>query len=489
MTSPASPKPANLVIVLSDEHAAQYTGCHGHPIVRTPNIDRLAATGTRYANAYTNSPICMPARAAFATGRYPHQTGCWCNASPYAGTPPTWGHRLQAAGRPVVSIGKLHYRDDEVDAGFDEQRIPMHAVAGIGDLQGAMRQTAPLAPRRKSHVVADEIGAGESSYTRYDRAIAREAVSWLENEAPGLDEPWVLQIGFVAPHFPLIAPEEFFAMYPPESLPLPKACRPEDWPRHPWFDELRKAYITDTFFDDDKRRIATAAYFGLCSFVDHHLGLVMQAIERAGLGQSTRLVYLSDHGDNLGVRGLWQKSNFYEESAHIPLLMSGPGIAAGEVVRTPVSMIDFFPTILDAVGVASDPADRDLPGQSLFRLAQDDRERTVFGEYHAAGAVSGAYMLRRDKWKYVHYAGYPAQLFDLEADPEELTDLASDAAHATTLAGFERELRAMLDPEATDARAKADQAAIIERHGGVEAVLARGSFGATPPPGEKAALG
>jgi choline-sulfatase len=482
-------RPANLVIVCSDEHAAQYTGCHGHPIVRTPNINRLAAMGTRYANAYSTSPICMPARAAFATGRYPHQTGYWCNASPYAGTPPSWAHRLQQAGRPVLSIGKLHYRDEEVSSGFDEQRLAMHAVAGIGDLQGAMREQRPLPPRRKSRVVADEIGAGESSYTSYDRAITKEAVSWLENEAAGIDAPWVLQVGLVAPHFPLIAPDDFFAMYPPETMKLPKACRPEDWPRHPWLDGFREAYITDTFFDDEKRRIATAAYFGLCSFVDHNLGLIMQALERSGLAGDTRLVYLSDHGDNLGVRGLWQKSNFYEESAHVPLVIAGPGIAAGEVVETPVSLVDFFPTILEAVGVAPDPADADLPGQSLFQLAPDDRERTVFGEYHAAGAVSGVFMLRRDHWKYVHYVGFPPQLFDLEADPEELHDLACDPACAEILAQFEGELRAMLDPEAVDARAKADQAAIIERHGGREAVLARGSFGATPPPGAKAELG
>jgi choline-sulfatase len=298
----------------------------------------------------------------------------------------------------------------------------------------------------------------------------------------------VLQVGFVAPHFPLIAPDAFFAMYPAKSLPLPKACRPEDWPRHPWFDEFRKAYITDTFFDDAKRRIATAAYLGLCSFVDHHLGQIMAALERTGLAATTRLVYLSDRGDNLGVRGLWQKSNFYKESAHVPLVMAGPGIAAGQTVRTPVSLVDVFPTVLDGAGVPPDPADRDLPGRSLFSMPPDDRTRTVVGEYHAAGAVSGVFMLRRDTWKYLHYLGFPPQLFDLAADPEEPHDLAADPAHGPTLVAFERELRAMLDPEAVDARAKADQAAIIERHGGREAVLARGSFGATPPPGEKAEL-
>lgn len=158
----------------------------------------------------------------------------------------------------------------------------------------------PLPPRRRSRVVADAIGAGESSDTGHDRAIAALALRWLEDDAPATEAPWALPVGFVAPQFPLIAPDAFFATYPPESLKLPKACRPEEWPRHPWLDEFRKAYITDTCFDDAKRRIAPAAYFGLCSFVDHHRGQIMATLERTGLAATTRLVYLSDHGGRDG---------------------------------------------------------------------------------------------------------------------------------------------------------------------------------------------
>ncbi|MGF1476462.1 MAG: sulfatase-like hydrolase/transferase [Geminicoccaceae bacterium] len=298
-------EPKNLLLILSNEHAAQYAGCYGHPIVKTPVLDRLAARGTRFSNAYTNCPICMPARAAFATGLYPHQTGYWCNASPYTGTPRSWGHRLQAAGIPVISIGKLHYRDDELNAGFDEQRMPMHAVQGVGDLLGAIRRKSPLPERKKSHLVADEIGPGESAYTRYDRDIVAETIAWITDEAPRTRSPWVLYVGLVAPHFPLIAPQRFFNLYPPDQMPLPKACRPEDWPRHPWFDEFRKSYTTDRFFDDEKRRLATASYFGLCSFLNDNIGQILNALETTGVCSDTRVVYLSDHGDNLGVRGLW----------------------------------------------------------------------------------------------------------------------------------------------------------------------------------------
>ena len=391
---------------------------------------------------------------------------------------------------PVQSIGKLHYRSDDISTGFDVRVNPMHALNGVGDLFGAMRWETPLPVRHGVRQVAEEIGPGESSYTAYDRGIADAAVAWLRDIGPTLAEPWVLYVSFVAPHFPLIAPEEFYALYPPDEMPLPKAHRPEDWPRHPWLDGFRHAYITDTFFDNDLRRKATAAYFGLCSFTDANVGRVLGAADEAGLMDRTRAVYASDHGDNLGVRGLWQKSNFYEESAAVPFIMTGPDVPVGKVVETPISLVDVYPTILAGAGVAMPEDGAAREGRNLLDIASepDDPERTVFGEYHAAGAVSGVFMLRRGRWKYIHYAGLPPQLFDLEADPEELDDLGDDPAHADTLAGFERDLRARLDPEAVDARAKAEQRAIVEAHGGREAVIGGGSLGATPPPGGEARL-
>src|SRR6185503_10358325 len=234
-------------------------------------------------------------------------------------------------------------------------------------------------------------------------------------------------------------------------------------------------------------RRAITAYFGLVSFLDDNVGKVLRALEATGLAESTRVVYSSDHGDNLGTRGLWGKSTMYEESAGIPMIMAGPDVPAGRVCDTPVTLADGFPTFIQALGATPDPRDRDLPGVSLLDVARGHvPARTILSEYHAAGAITGSYMVRHGRYKYVHYVGMPPMLFDLGADPGERNDLAADPAHRATLAECESRLRAVVDPEAVDRQARADQQSHIDRHDGKDAILAKGTFRYSPPPGAKA---
>ena len=190
----------------------------------------------------------------------------------------------------------------------------------------------------------------------------------------------------------------------------------------------------------------------------------------------------------MGERGMWGKSNMYEEAAAVPMIMAGPDVPGGKVSKTPVSLADVFPTVLDCAGLKAD--DPDLRGRSLFEIAREDDcpNRAVFSEYHAAGAISGAFMIRKGPWKYIYYSGLAPQLFNLDTDPGEVDDLGTSAEHEAILADLHAELLKVCDPDAVDRRAKADQAVIIEKHGGVEAVLERGGFGATPAPGAKAAF-
>jgi choline-sulfatase len=483
-------KPANLVIIMSDEHNPKIMGCAGHPIVSTPNLDRLAAEGTVFTSAYTTSPVCVPARAAFAVGKYVHQIGYWDNADAYDGAVPSWHHRLRDKGHRVVAIGKLHFRGhDGDDYGFDEMQIPMQILEGKGDLMGLVRRDLP--ERGLSWKIAKLAGPGETPYTAYDRDICSRAQVWLREEAPKYcDKPWVLFVSFVCPHFPLVAPAEFYYRYPVGEMPVPKLYEARERPQHPYLRDYDSSFTYDRHFDPEKLKKAVAAYYGLCSFVDDNVGKVLRALDAAGLSATTRVLYTSDHGDNLGARGLWGKSTMYEEVAGVPLMMSGPGIAAGLKVRTPASHVDTYPFIMQCAGEDKPDIYDDHPGISLARLAGGEQpDRNVLSEYHGMGSTTGAFMIRHGDYKYVHYVAYAPQLFDLARDPEELCDLAGNPAHARVLEECRARLYAICDPQAVDARAKARQAELLEAAGGRDAVIRRGDLGFSPPPGYPATLG
>ncbi|MBT3992016.1 MAG: sulfatase-like hydrolase/transferase [Rhodospirillaceae bacterium] len=477
-------KPQNLLYIMSDEHNPKMLGCYGHDQVKTPNLDKLAARGTRFTAHYTNSPICIPARAAFATGRYTHETKYWDNALPYDGEVKGWGHRLQDEGHRVESIGKLHYRHEDLNTGFSKQHHPMHVMDGVGQVWGSIRDPLPDEHPAK---MLKEIGPGESNYNRYDRLIADEACQWLKDAAESPEEkPWVLYLGFVAPHFPLIVPEEFYNMYPLDQLPPRKLDPEKGFVRHPWLQRMDDYLQVDRHLSAEQRLIAVAAYFGLCSFIDAEIGRVLDVLAECGLVGDTRVVYTSDHGDNVGARGMWGKSNMYEESAGIPLIVAGDGIPEGKVSSTTTSLLDSYQTVMDGVGLDLTDGEQELAGGSWFEMAHtsDDPERIVFSEYHATSSPTGGFMLRKGKYKFLYYVDYEPELFDLEADPEETSDLAADPNYAEIVTEYEGYLRAICDPEKVDRQAKDDQNALIEKFGGRDKALHTGTPGATPVPGQ-----
>jgi choline-sulfatase len=471
-------KAKNLLFIISDEHQAGALSCAGHPIVRTQHIDRLAERGTRFSAAYTPCPICVPARASLATGRYVHQTRCWDNAMGYDGRIPGWGARLQAAKVRVESIGKLHYRNREDPTGFDLQHRPMHLMNGIGQVWGSVRD--PIPGTRDDIVRFGKLGAGYSKYNAYDEAIRDEAVAWLRAHA-GDSGPWMLFVGFVAPHFPLIAPQRYIDLYPPDEMPLPRLQPQDGYRRHPWLEAQEGFMPTDIEFgiDDGKRHRAVSAYYALCTMMDDHVGAICAALDETGLATTTSVIYTSDHGEALGQRGHWGKSNLYGECTQIPLVMAGPE-ASGRICETPVSLVDLAPTFLSVFGLS----DAELPGRSLLEIAHQgaDRSRPSFSEYHAVGAPSGAFMLRKGRWKYHEYVGYAPELFDLDTDPDETTNRAGDPSCSAVVAEMRAALRRIVDPEAADRQAKADQRALVDRFGGRDAAFRMGTEGATPAP-------
>lgn len=473
--------PRNVLIIMADEHAPDALSCAGG-IAQTPNLDALAAAGTRFSRAYTPSPICVPARAAFQTGRYVHDIGCWSNAEPYHGHHPGWGHRLIENGHEVVSVGKLHFRRTEDDNGFSREIRPLHVLGGVGWVQALLR--------RGYHVFdtsgyAAKIGPGDDPYTDYDRAVCDDAVQWLKTEgAAKRDKPWVLFVSFLRPHYPLTCPPEFYNLYDPDTLPPRRFAGKDVEFRHPVMAAFKMFNDYDDHFPDDHaRQVARASYFGLCSFTDDLVGQVMRALADAGRDHDTSVIYTSDHGELPGDHGLWTKMCMYEGSMGIPMIVSGAGAPTG-VCDTQTSLVDVHQTVLEAAGLGLSDDDADRPGRSLYDVAANpDPDRVVLSEFHDGGAITGFFGVRVGDWKYVAYPGFAPQLFNLADDPHEVVDLGLSADHADVRAMCHARLMDICDPDAVNDACFRDQNARIEELGGAEAVVNAPGYDHTPVDG------
>ena len=425
----------NTLFLMVDEMAWWAVGSASSLGAKTPHIDALATKGMVFDAAYTPSPICVPARAAIATGRDVHEIGYWSSAEPYDGRVPSWGHRLREGGAEVVSIGKLHYRSEADDTGFDRQINPLHVHEGKGWLQGLLRR--PVPHYEPTAGLAEDLGAGWTGYTRYDLSVTEAACAWLA-EPDRKARPWAAFVSYLSPHYPLIAPEAFLSLYDSADY----ACPAEDGPDHPILREIAGFFAHDRHFTDEKRGRAHAAYRALCSFVDDQVGKVLAALETAGQAEDTLIVFTSDHGDMLGERGLWYKMSFFEHSARIPMIIAGPGVE-NRTVAEPVSLLDILPTFMDVAAstgqTAPDPA-MDLDGRSLWPLLQGAVDNPdggeVLGEYCAECASDPIFMIRRGALKYIHCRADPPQLFDISTDPFERNNLAEDPAYGTVVAEF-----------------------------------------------------
>ncbi len=300
----------------------------------------------------------------------------------------------------------------------------------------------------------------------------------------------MLFVSLVCPHFPLIARPEWYDLYPEDKVPLPALYARAERPDHPYVAAIRECQIYDQGLSTRRNvRRAIAAYFGLVSFIDHNVGRLLDGARRRPASPTQpRVIYTSDHGDNLGTRGLWGKSTMYEEAAGVPMILGRTGRAAGRCLPRAGLAGRLLPDHprLDRASRRS-PTTATCPAPRCSTIVRGTApRRTVLSEYHAAGAATGAFMIRKGRFKFVHYVGMPPQLFDLDADPQEARDLAGEPGYRGLVAECEAALRQVVDPEAADAQARADQAARIAAFGGREAILSRGSFGYSPAPGTQA---
>jgi len=453
----------NVLVILSDQHAREFTGCYAGD-VDTPNIDSIARDGTRFANAYCSSPICAPTRAALFSGRYVHETGVWDNANAYNGSPPGWPFNFHRNGVLLTTIGRLDFLPD-ADAGIEDKRLP--GVRGSFDPITFFREQKTVERRAEYYAYFDIRVRREGTHLPEDesepgdRAITREAVHWIRNERPA-DRPWILYVGYNHPH-PEWAPDgDLFDKYLQSAPPLsPKYFQPlEDL--HP-YDQCN-AVFNCSYHKNDEREIRKvhAAYRAVVEEFDGEVGQILDAMKDEKIREETLVVYASDHGESARAHGNLGKTSIYEEAIGVPLILSGPGVQQGAVVDTPVSQIDIFPTVADALDI---PTDDSFRGRSVLPLARGHlegmEERPVLIEHHAGPAPRSVFALRLGTWKYVEHVNERPSLYNLAQDPDEMNDLAKhtpeDPAVAEQLKLFRARLREICSPEEIDREARADQ--------------------------------
>lgn len=443
----------NILMIMSDEHSDQVMGCSGHPVAKTPAIDQLAREGTLFANCYTPCPLCVPTRASLFTSQYVNKLGTWDNATPYDGKIRGLSQYLIQHGYDMTSIGKLDFHPEGAYNGLEAIIPSFREEADIGCLFRESDQARPKTEQRFKRI-------GITDKTTYDDKIRDLAIQWLKDKKR-TDSPWFLYVGFTNPHFPFYVRKKYWDYYDKIVKEIPEVAKEPFKSLNEPLLALRHHFRGDVA-DEKIIRKAHLGYYALVSQLDYNIGQILNALEEQGLTDDTLIIYTSDHGEQLGHHGLWWKCCMFEESVHIPLIMKGPAVKKGAKVDTLVSLMDIFPTICQALNI---PVPKDIVGQSLMNLAygREDikRDDFVFSEYHAHGMPVGMYMIRWKNWKYVYYAGYKPQLFDLNKDNREINDLAEQAKQSEeiqrVLVECERKLRTICNPEEVNERAKAFQ--------------------------------
>ena len=446
----------NIVFLFSDEHTGTVMGHSGHPVVRTPNLDRLSEQSWTYDNAYCNSPICTPSRLSMLTGRYPHQVEAWDLGAILDRRHKTWGDYLTEAGYETVLCGRTHFNGTDRLLGFSD-RLLDDLPRWRNTKGNPPRRTADARRGSNSHVT--ECGPGDHEHTRYDREVTDLAVDFLRRKAASPSQkPFLLYCGFMHPHFPLIAPHEFFSWYDPDTLELPDTWNEPLESQHPVVQHHRWAWRNDIPPPEEIVRCALACYYALISSLDAQIGRVLEAIDTSPLCENTVVIYTSDHGEMGGHHGIWQKQCFYEPAVKVPLMLRLPSGETGRIKQN-VSLVDILPTLLKIAGLEK-PSD--LPGDNLLEIAKqqpDKTTRSVFSEYHHMGMLNAGFMLKRGDYKLCHYVGNQPQLFNVDVDPLENDDLASKPEYTAIRNELADTLHAIVDPDLEDARAKENQEA------------------------------
>lgn len=440
----------NVLFIISDDLTATALSCYGNQVCQTPNIDRIAAKGTRFTHAYCQATYCGPSRASFMSGYYPHATKAFGYVSPrsYIGEKPTWAQLFKNNGYYSARVSKIYHMGvpGDIEKGNDgtddpaswterfNSQGPEWAAPGEGETLENNPDGKKPAVGGNTFVVVEADG---DDLVHSDGKTARKAVELIQQHK---DEPFFLGIGFVRPHVPFVAPRTYFPPYKPYSKHVLPEKVPGDWDDIP---KLGINYKTSKGMQMDIRRQkkAVGGYLASVAYMDRQVGKVLDALEQAGIADRTIVIFTSDHGYHLGEHDFWAKVSLHEESAAVPLIISVPGKSPA-VCNSLAELLDLYPTISSLCGLQV-PAG--IQGKNLAPLLDDPTLSVREAAFSVDPRNKGnrGFLLRDDRWAYIQYredASGGIELFDMEKDPKQYTNLAEKPGYEKVVAQFKQRM-------------------------------------------------
>jgi choline-sulfatase len=430
----------NILFIMVDELAPQVLPFHGHPVVKAPHIGRLASEGVVFDNAYTNSPLCAPARASMLAGRLTPEIGAWDNAAEMTPSTPTMAHAMRSLGYEATLCGKMHFIGPDQLHGFEKRLTTDIYPANFAWTANWDRPVT--APNPAGVTVMPVLEAGpciRSMQMDYDDEVEHHALQELYDLArrPEDAPPFFLTVSFTHPHPPFTCGQEHWDLYDHAEIDMPHVGpipveEMDEASRFLYYGHRRDRFTVT----ENAVRNARHAYYGMVSYTDDKVGQLMKALRDLDLADDTIVVFTADHGEMLGERGMWFKMNMFEWSVRVPMIIHAPGRFAPRRVDENVSLVDLLPTLMEMGGGAVRDFPDPVDGRSLCDLASGavtDWSNIVISDFTAGACPGPVRMVREGPWKLIQVHGHPSLLFNLDDDPDELSDLAGASEHAAVL--------------------------------------------------------
>ncbi len=451
----------NILILMVDQFNGTLFPDGPADFLHAPHLKALAQRSVRFANTYTASPLCAPARASFMSGQLPSRTRVYDNAAEFASDIPTYAHHLRAAGYQTALSGKMHFVGPDQLHGFEERLTTDIYPADFGWTPDYTKPGERI--DWWYHNLGSVTGAGVAEITNqmeYDDEVAYNATRKLYDLSRRQDDrPWCLTVSFTHPHDPYVARRKFWDLY--EDCPaLNPAVAPLPFEElDPHSQRLLEACDYKAFdITPEQIRRARQGYFANISYVDEKIGEILDVLDRSRMADDTIILFVSDHGDMLGDRGLWFKMCFFDGAARVPLMIAAPGWTPAKIDR-PVSTLDVTPTLAGLAGLDISSLKKWTDGEDLAPLATGTGSRSpVPMEYAAEGSIAPLVGIRDGRFKLSLCVKDPPMLYDLDADPHELNNLAENPDYAEVLASLKAQADARWNLETFDAAVRESQA-------------------------------